>query len=349
MTEAVRPEESPQPTVDEAPDRSADLLADILASPDELAAVLDLHARAIAGFDEALFDHPRWRFLGMGSSRLAALDAASRLRAVGVDAAAEVASGASPSEARADTVAVVISNSGRTPEVVAAADRHRDGSHVIALTGDPKSPLAGRADAVLQLVAQRGESAGIANLSFRSTVAALSMIVDRIEGLTAGAGLAAAIPVLEALLAGRTDWLGSAADVLGEGREVHVLADASRIGIAEQAALVLREGPRISAHAFDTGDWLHVGLYTLLPGDPVLLLTGAAADEAAVATTVARGGRIVAVGGKVKDAVASIPLPDSVLADDRLRALVEPAVTELIAAELWHRASATTLSEHSPA
>ena len=38
---------------------------------------------------------------------------------------------------------------------------------------------------------------------------------------------------------------------------------------------MLREAPRIAAHAFDTGDWLHVGLYTLLPGDPVLLFSGA--------------------------------------------------------------------------
>ena len=38
---------------------------------------------------------------------------------------------------------------------------------------------------------------------------------------------------------------------------------------------MLREAPRITAQAFDTGDWLHAGLYTLLPGDPVLLFSGA--------------------------------------------------------------------------
>ena len=159
VTEAVRPEGEPPPEV-EAEDRAETLREDILAGPDELAAVLDRHARAVAALPAEVFEHPRWRLIGMGSSRFAALDAAARLRAAGLDAAAELASASSPSEPRAGTVAVLISNSGSTPEVLAAAERHRAGSFVIALTGDPSAPLASHADAVMPLVAERARSGG---------------------------------------------------------------------------------------------------------------------------------------------------------------------------------------------
>ena len=39
-----------------------------------------------------------------------------------------------------------------------------------------------------------------------------------------------------------------------------------------------------------------------------------------------------------------VPLPAAVLADPVVRALVEPAVAELLAAELWRRAAARTVS-----
>ena len=159
MTEAVRPEGETPPEV-EAEDRAETLREDILAGPDELAAVLDRHARAVAALPAEVFEHPRWRLIGMGSSRFAALDAAARLRAAGLDAVAELASASSPSEPRAGTVAVLISNSGSTPEVLAAAERHRAGSFVIALTGDPSAPLASHADAVMPLVAERRRSGG---------------------------------------------------------------------------------------------------------------------------------------------------------------------------------------------
>ncbi len=347
MTEAVRPEEASPP--DSAPeDRAEILLKDILAGPDELALVLDRHARAVADLPGSVFEHQRWRLLGMGSSRFAALDAATHFRAAGIDAAAELASASLLSEPRGDTVAVLVSNSGKTPEVVEAADRHRAGSYVIAVTGDPVSPLATRADAVIPLVAERAEAAGISTLSYRSTVAVLTMLADRAAGRTPGGGMPAAVPALETLLAGRSSWLKSIVDILDGDRPVHVLADASRIGLAEQVALMLREGPRITAQAFDTGDWLHVGLYTLLPGDPVLLLSGGATDEAAVATANARGGRVVAVGRSLKDTAASVSLPDAVVDEPVVRSLVEPAVAELVAAELWKRTAAETLREDRP-
>ncbi len=323
-----------------AGDRVEAFLADILTAPGELATVLGVQARAVVALPADALARPRWRLIGMGSSRFAALDAAARLRAVGVDAVAETASASGPSPASTDTLAIVISSSGRTPEVLAAADRHRGTSFVIALTGRADSPLVGLADAVVPLVGERAETAGIASLSYRATVAGLGMLADAAAGRVPGAGLAAAVPALERLIDGRHAWLSRAAGVLDTGREIHVLGDGARIGAAEQAALMLREAPRISAHAFDTGDWLHVGLYTLFPGDPVLMFAGSPADGEAVETIRARGGVVVSLGGEPRDTDVRVPIPDAALEDPAIRALVEPAVSELLAAELWRRCDA---------
>jgi fructoselysine-6-P-deglycase FrlB-like protein len=324
--------------------RVEELLDDILAAPDELVRVLDQHQRGIAALPEGLLDRPRWRLIGMGSSRFAALDAAAALRAAGRDAVAEVASASGGSEPGADTLAIVISNSGRTAETVAAARRHHHQSGVIALTA-PNPPLAAAADAVLPLVASHAETSGIATLSSRSTVAALALLAGAAEPALGANGIAAAVPSLETLLDRRAAWLSDAAQALDTGRPTHVLGDGLRIGMVEQAALMLREAPRLDASAWDTGDWLHVGVYTCLPGDAALLFTGSLADGEAIAVIHARGARVVVVGEAHPDADVHVPLPDGVVDDPLTRALVEPAVAELLAVELWRRASADTRSE----
>src|SRR5829696_2813080 len=321
------------------------LIEDILAGPDELATVIDQHMSGITTLPPEALARPRIRMVGMGSSRFAGLDAAALLRAAGHDAAAELASASAWSPAREDTLAVVVSNSGKTPEVIAAAEHHQGRSFVLALTARVDAPLAAHADAVMPLVAGRAEAAGIASLSYRSTVAALQLLAGAIDPTLAGTGIAAAVPALEGLLAGRTAWLAAAAELLDTGRQVHVLGDGARHGTIEQAALMLREAPRIEAIAHDTGDWLHVGLYTPFPGDVVLLFTGSPADGEAIATIHARAARVVTVGIEHPDTDLHVPIPDAIVGEPALRALVEPAVADLLAAELWRRADARLLRE----
>jgi fructoselysine-6-P-deglycase FrlB-like protein len=323
-------------------DRAAALLADIKDGPDELAAVLAAQAEAVDGVPLGALGRPAWRLVGMGSSHHAALDASARLRAAGRDAHAELASASAPSPGGRDTLVIAISASGRTPEVVAAARRHHGTSFIVGLTADPRSPLAEVADALVPLRAGAGERSGIATQTYRATVAALARLTTDRAPADLEASLVVAPDALRALLAEREAWAGPAADLLDDGRPVHVLGDGIRAGIVEQAALMLREAPRIPAVTADTGDWLHTGLYTLFPGDPVLLLAGSPADEEAIGTVRARGGRLVAVGHATAGADAEIPLPDAA-ADPIVRALVEPAVAELLAAELWRRTTAVAV------
>ena len=159
-------------------DRPGQLLEDILDGPpalERVLAVYDAPGTPLAGLASALATRRRFAFTGLGSSRYAALIAASDVRASGGSAWAEYASTSAPTAPAQDLVFVAISASGRTREVVEVARRHRGRSLVVAVTNDPGSALAAEADHVLPLLAG-SESAGIATRTFRATVAVLAML-----------------------------------------------------------------------------------------------------------------------------------------------------------------------------
>jgi fructoselysine-6-P-deglycase FrlB-like protein len=328
-----------------ASDRREALLADIDSGPAELAAVLVAQRQAIADVPLGALARPTWRLVGMGSSRFAGLDAAARLRSDGRDAVAETASASGGSPGGRDTLVIAISASGRTVEVLAAAGRHHGSAFVLGLTARTDSALAAASDAVVPLGAAFVETAGIATMSYRATIAALFGLTGEGEPDDVRTSLATTPAALREIISGQAAWLDDAARVLDGGRLVHVLGDGYRSGAVEQAALMLREAPRIPAVAFETGDWLHTGLYTLLPGDPVLLFAGSPLDTLAMTTIHERGGLVVAVGPELDGAEVHVPLPRAAAEDAVVRAVVEPVVAELLAAELWGRTGAVTISE----
>lgn len=259
-------------------------------------------------------------FLGMGSSRYAALDAAALLRAHGVDAAAEMASTGSPQPPAAETLVFAVSATGGSEETVAAMRRHLGTSMVAGVTSAPGSAIGSEPEACLQ-IAGDGPS-GVACASYRSTVAVLREACGLLVPATAppaGWRERAAGAIAE-LLNRRDEWLPRTLEQLGGG-PVHVLAPAERLGAAEQSALMLREVPRVPAYACETGDWSHVDVYlTKRPGYRALLLPGSAYEAEVRDWQAQRGFTIVA---------ADVPGGADV------RPLVETLVAELLAAELW--------------
>jgi glutamine---fructose-6-phosphate transaminase (isomerizing) len=270
-------------------------------------------------------------FLGMGSSRFAALDAATLLRAHGIDAHAEIASTGSPQPPAADTLVLAISATGGSQETLSAMRRHSGTSMVVGVTSRTESALAASADVCLG-IAPDGPS-GVACASHRSTVALLRRVCGLFAPVAGDAdhGREAAA----ALVDGRGAWLPSAADLLAGG-PVHVLAPAERLGAAEQSALMLREVPRVPAYACETGDWSHVDVYlTKRPGYRALVLAGSAHEAEVMAWAAQRRFTVVSVGGRIPGAHLDIELPGA--DDPAVRPLVETLVAELLAAELWAR------------
>jgi glucosamine--fructose-6-phosphate aminotransferase (isomerizing) len=301
-------------------DRVAQFEADIAAGPAALERLLDgWRAPDLGG-------RARYVFTGLGSSRFAALVVAAALQARGTAAWVEHASSGAPAAPAHDEVLVAISASGRTREVIGAAEAHRGRSLVVAVTNTADSPLAHVADVVVPLEAGE-EASGIACRTFRATVVALAMLT----GVAGRDDLRLAVDAVEAHIDARETWLPPLADALDGAPAIDVLADASLLGLAEQAALLLREAPRLPAHAWDTGDWLHTGVYLALPRHRALLYPGAAADDEVIATIRRRGGEVAIVPQ------AAAHLQAGLVA----RTVVDSTVGELLAAALWRRTHAS--------
>jgi glutamine---fructose-6-phosphate transaminase (isomerizing) len=321
-------------------DRVAALVQDIEAIPgvyERLAGGDWIRPALGAVLDRAPDQPPRIVLTGLGSSRYAALDVEARLRAAGVETVVEPASSDVPVEAGAGRVTIAISSSGRTAETIEAARRHRERGAVLAITRDAGSPLAEAADAVAVLPVPAEES-GVATTTYAATLAVLVHLAAALgargpfaspeEEILAGARAA------RAALDSRAGWLPDALATARSAEAITVLAPWSERGQAEQVGLLLREGPRCSAEVFETAEWLHVGIYTALPGTVTLVLAGSPADAEVARTIAGRSGRVIAVGDRSGDAAASHSLAPAatIPSPAGLGRFVGPA---LLAAELW--------------
>lgn len=306
-------------------------LRDVLAAPARLDACLQAYAGSSTLAE--LGAPRRVVFVGMGSSRFAALPAAALLRSRGIDAVAELASTALPTKPANDALAVGISASGSTPETVEALGRHAGVSRTVAVTNHPDSPLAELADVVLPLHAGI-EEGGVACLTFQATLAVLLLLAGRVSGLGPHPGdLRPAVDAAAALRGSRGTWLEELAERLAAATTTYWIAPAERSSSALQSALMLREGPRLAADATETGDWLHVDVYlSKRPGYTALLYPGSRFDEGVMAYARERGATIVVVGREVDGAAQLVGLEGA----DRpfVPLLAETGVAELVAAEL---------------
>jgi glucosamine--fructose-6-phosphate aminotransferase (isomerizing) len=301
------------------------LLDDVLETP----AALRRLAGAHEGTDALAAGAARVLFLGMGSSRYAALTAVAELRRRGRDAHAEYPSTGAPQPPAPDLLAIAISAGGGSAETLAAIRRHRGTSRTLGITNRPGSALAREVDSCLDLHAGE-ERSGVACRSYTNTLALLLLLCG-----APGETLRRAADACADLLDARAGWLAEAADLLERG-PVHVLAPAERIGSAEQSALMLREVPRVRADACETGDWSHVDVYlSKAPGLGILVLRGSAWERDVMDWAERRRCPVVTVGGPLPGAALDIRVPGG--DDPAVRCLVEGRVAELIAAELHAR------------
>ena len=313
-------------------------------APDVEAFVRDLEAKpaALRSLAEALASDPwgdvgahgRVIFIGMGSSRFAALPVAARLRARGIDAAAEYASATMVDPGGPGTLAIGVSASGSTPETVEALARHRAaGSRTVAITNADAGALADAAERHLPMLAGE-EPGGVACRSFQHT---LALLLSMLDARRAADATRSAADATEDLLARRDAWLPAATELLGTTGRAFLLAPDARSSSAAQGALMFREGPRLQADACETGDWLHVDVYLAKPLDyRALLFAGSRFDAAVMGWLQERNGNALAVGRDVEGAAQILRYRHD--EDETVALLTETLVAELVAAELWRGA-----------
>ena len=296
---------------------------------------------------------PAVLLLGMGSSWYAADTVARRMRAAGIVAVAERASAEPGWRPPPGTLVVAVSASGGSAETVRAAQQYRElsvrdglGLRLVALTERPDAKLADLADDTV-LLGAGPELGEVACRSFRHTLVLLLALADR---LTAGpdtggpdtgaprARLAAAVrraaEATEDLLDRRDAWLPELDRLLDGPDGVFVLGPAERLACAEQAALMIREGPRRPAVACEVGDWSHVDVYLTRTLDyRALLLTGSGWQDAALEWLITRGSTVVPVGAPVPGACPALRYRHD--GDPVVRLLTDVTVAELLAHRWW--------------
>ncbi len=274
--------------------------------------------------------------VGMGSSMYAAGVAAARLRARGVVAVAELASSDLLPAWGAGTLVVAISARGGSRETLDALERVHPEATTVALTNAPTSALASRCSLVVPM--QAGvEEGGVACRSFQHTLVLLlaleaHLIETPLDPLVAT--VRAASVATSHLLVTAGSWLPTVTSLIDGPAGAHVVAPARRLSSAQQAALMLREGPRRAAVACEAGDWAHVDVYLTKKTDYRLLsFAGSGWDAGILEWTLARSTTVVSVGGELEGASCTVRYPGD--HDDDVRLLTEVLVVELVAAGLW--------------
>ncbi|WP_435742058.1 SIS domain-containing protein [Nocardioides sp. SYSU DS0663] len=310
-------------------------LADLQRKPEALRALAALLRAGDPWADLPLVPE-RVVLIGMGSSTYAAGVAAARLRARGVVAVAERASSDLLPAWGAGTLVVAISASGGSVETLDALRRVHPEATVVALTNTVDSELAARCSVVVDLAAGV-EEGGVACRSFQHTL----VLLLALEAHLAGAPLAPLVETVlatatasEHLLGTRDEWLPEVCDLLDGPAGAHVVAPARRLASAQQAALMLREGPRRAAVGCEAGDWAHVDVYLTKNTDYRLLsFAGSSWDAGILEWTLPRSTTVVSVGGALEGAAHTVRYPGD--DDDDVRLLTEVLVAELVAARLW--------------
>ena len=198
----------------------------------------------------------------------------------------------------AQTVVLAISQSGRSPDLLAAAEKAVDrGAFLIALVNDEESPLAARADILVPLSA--GVERSVA--ATKSFIASLSAILHLLAAWTGEQGIKNSFAVLPEKLAEgwSLDW-SLALTELTSPQSMYVVGRGHALGIAQEAALKLKETCGIQAEAFSAAEVRHGPMAVVREGFPVLLMgqndesldsVSALADEFA-----RRGARVLSAG-----------------------------------------------------
>ena len=216
-----------------------------------------------------------------------------------------------------DALFLTVSQSGRSPDLVAVAEAaRRGGALTVAMVNDAASPLAAACERVLPLHA--GPELSVA--ATKSYLAAVACFVHLVARWSGDAALSAALDRLPGRLraAFTQDW-APLSQLLANASDLLVIGRGTGFAAAKEIALKLKETCALHAEAFSSAEVLHGPVALLEPGFPVLALM---LDDAAregltrvVADLRAKGARVLAVGpAATPPALPGLP-PDHPLCD----------------------------------
>jgi glucosamine--fructose-6-phosphate aminotransferase (isomerizing) len=207
-------------------------------------------------------------------------------------------------------LAIGVSQSGRTPEIVSVLERYREaGARTVAITNESPSALADVAHCTID-VGAGNEQAIPATKTFTAQLAAFAVIAEAWGAVPWGDEGWRVLPgAVDGVLADGAP-AERAAEALGDAGELVCLARGYLSAVALEAALKLREAAGVRAEGWSAADFRHGPIAAAGRDLPVLAVSAegpAAADVAELAGTLRDGGARVLTLADRPD--ADLPFP----------------------------------------
>ena len=171
----------------------------------------------------------------------------------------------------AGTLMLTISQSGASPDLLAVVGQARKaGAHIVALVNAEESPLAQLADELLPLHA--GPERSVA--ATKSFLASLAAIVQLVAAWSNDRALAAALESAPQLLtrAWQLDW-SAVVTRLTAANNLYVIGRGLGLGVAQEAALKLKETSALHAEAVSAAELRHGPMALVRTGFPLLVFS----------------------------------------------------------------------------
>ncbi|WP_324699472.1 SIS domain-containing protein [Novosphingobium aerophilum] len=163
---------------------------------------------------------------------------------------------------------IAISQSGRSPDLLAAVEAHRRaGARVVALVNDETAPLADLAQWVLPLHAGPEKSVA-ATKSYIASLAGVAAIVAQWTGDAALTEALGRLPDALAIAAGTAPF--DLVERLSAATNLFVIARGYGFGIAQEGALKLKETCGLHAEAYSAAEVRHGPMTIINEGFPIV-------------------------------------------------------------------------------
>ncbi|MGV7210417.1 SIS domain-containing protein [Oxalobacteraceae bacterium A2-2] len=168
-----------------------------------------------------------------------------------------------------DTLAISISQSGQSPDVVEPVKYFRDGgATTVALVNDIASPLAQAAEWAMPLRAGKEQSVAATKSFITSLVAGARLVAQWQNDPELLAGLEA-LP--ESLRAATTEDWSPAIEVLAPARNIMVVGRGMSFPVALEASLKFKETSALQAEAFSGAEIKHGPMALIEDGYPLVI------------------------------------------------------------------------------
>jgi len=234
-----------------------------------------------------------------------------------------------------NTVCLAISQSGASPDLLAAVGKAREaGAMVVALVNAENSPLAARADHVVPLCA--GPETSVA--ATKSFIASIAAIINLVSCWAEDRELSEEVRKAPRHLerAWNLDW-SPAVEHLKAANDLYVVGRGMGLGVAQEAALKLKETCGLHAEAVSAAELRHGPMALVRPGFPLLVFSqndeARAGVEVLAAELVARKADVMIAGSRCQGALH--------LATEPAHPVIEPM---LIAQSFYRMANTLSLA-----